>query len=163
MLDHVVISLDSGRISPDRRHNFKASSFPVVYHQGLSNGSDPPPNPPNPPAFGFGGCCAAGLVADVHAPNPPAFDLGGCCVTGLAADVHPPKSSSAVTDACLAGLFADAIGAPQPPDMSFGVIFSGGLPRFTAGAADFAGAASGTPQGLLSPPEAHGSNMLLLF
>lgn len=113
------------------------------HHQGLSKGSDAPPNAPNPPVFGFG--------------------FAGCCATGLAAEVHPPKSSSAVTDACLTGLFADAIGAPQPPEMSFGVIFSGGLPKFTGGAAGFAGAGSGAPQGLLSPPDDQGSNNELLF
>lgn len=79
---------------------------------------------------------------------------------GVAADVHPPKSSSAVIVGCVAaGLPADDIGAPQPPEISFGVIFDGTLPNSTFGCTGFA--ASDVPHALLSPPP-HGSNMLEL-
>ena len=84
----------------------------------------------------------------------------------MEADVHPPKSSSAVTDGCLAGLFASEIGLPHPPVMSFGVIREGTFPRSTLGAAGLAGAGvgSGAPHGLLSAAdEPHGSNIALLF
>lgn len=99
-----------------------------THPQGLSNGSDPPILPP-------------GFVA-----------------AGVAADVHPPKSSSAVTVGCTAaGLLAEDIGAPQPPEISFGVIFDGTLPSSTLGAAGFAG--SGAPHAFVSAPP-HGSNIL---
>lgn len=78
----------------------------------------------------------------------------------MAADVHPPKSSSAVTVGCTAaGLLAEEIGAPHPPEISFGVIFDGTLPNSTFGAAGFG--ASGAPQALVSAPP-HGSNMFEL-
>ena len=84
-----------------------------------------------------------GLSNGSEAPNPPA----GFVVAGVAADVHPPKSSSAVTVGCVVDLLADEIGAPHPPDMSFGVIRLGTLPNSTFGAAGFAG--SGVPH----PPD----------
>lgn len=86
---------------------------------------------------------------------PPGF-----AAAGVAADAHPPKSSSAVTVGCVAaGLFADEIGAPQPPEISFGVILDGTLPNSTLDWGGFAG--SDAPQALLSEPP-HGSNMLEL-
>lgn len=94
----------------------------------MSKGSEPPPKPPD------------GFVA-----------------AGVAADVHPPKSSSAATVGWVAGLLLeDDIGAPQPPDMSFGVIFEGMFPSSTFGAAGLVG--SGAPQASVSAPP-HGSNI----
>lgn len=79
---------------------------------------------------------------------------------GEAAEAHPPKSSSAVTVGCVVvGLPADEIGAPQPPEMSFGVILDGTLPSSTLGCAGFEG--SDEPHALVSAPP-HGSNMLEL-
>ena len=92
--------------------------------------------------------------------NPPLLldgPVAGVCVAE--ADVQPPKSSSAVI---VGGLLADDMGAPHPPEISFGVIREGGLPMSTVGALGFAGAGSGALQAL-SLPEDHGSNMLELF
>ena len=49
--------------------------------------------------------------------------------------------------------------------MSLGVIRSGGLPKSTVGAAAFAGTGvvSGTPQGVLSAADDHGSNIGMLL
>lgn len=94
-----------------------------------------------------------GLSKGSDAPNPP----DGLAVAGVAADVHPPKSSSAVTVGCWLGLFADDMGAPQPPEMSFGVIREGTLPSSTFGGAGLAG--SGAPHAFVSAPP-HGSNIL---
>lgn len=126
-------------------HSLGHLSHCIGNHHGLSKGSEPPLNPPNPPPC-FGG-----------------FGATGVCV--VEADVHPPKSSSAVTDGCLTGLLDCEIGAPHPPEMSFGVIRSGGLPKSTVGAAGLAGAVAGAgaPQGLLSLADDHGSNIGLLF
>jgi hypothetical protein len=100
----------------------------------LSNGSEAPPNPP--------------LVLD----GP----VAGVCVAEP--DVHPPKSSSAVI---VGGFLADEMGAPHPPEISFGVMREGGLPISTLGALGFAGAGSDVPQ-VLSLAEDHGSNMVAL-
>lgn len=90
------------------------------------------------------------------APNPPP----GFVAAGVAADVHPPKSSSAVIVGCAAVAFEpEEMGAPHPPEMSFGVIFDGTLPNSTLGCIDFAG--SEAPHALLSDAP-HGSNMLEL-
>lgn len=59
-------------------------------------------------------------------------------------------------------MFADEIGAPHPPDMSFGVKWLGTLPRSTPGAAGFVEGGSGAPQAFVSLPAPHGSNMLEL-
>ena len=101
----------------------------------MSNGSDAPLNP------------------------PPLLDgpVAGVCVAE--ADVQPPKSSSAVI---VGGFLADDIGAPQPPEMSFGVMRVGGLPISTVGALGLAGAGSGVAQ-VSSLLEDHGSNMVELF
>lgn len=80
--------------------------------------------------------------------------MAGVCVAE--ADVQPPKSSSAVI---VGGFLAEVIGAPHPPEISFGVMREGGLPMSTVGTAlGFAGAGSDAPQAL-SLPEDHGSNM----
>ena len=66
--------------------------------------------------------------------NPPPVFAGpatGVCV--VEADAHPPKSSSPVTVGACVGLFDDAIGDPQPPDISLGVMRDGTLPRSTVG------------------------------
>jgi hypothetical protein len=105
-----------------------------IYPHGLSKGSDPPPNP------------------------PPGF-VGATGVCVVDAEVHPPKSSSPATDACRTGLLLEEIGSPQPPEISLGVMRDGTLPNSTLGCAGFAGAGSGAPQGLLSLPEPHGSNI----
>ena len=60
-------------------------------------------------------------------------------------------------------LLDDDIGAPQPPEISLGVICAGAFPNSTfdgaACACTGAGVGSGAPQGLLSlPEEPHGSN-----
>lgn len=60
-------------------------------------------------------------------------------------------------------LLDDDIGSPHPPEISFGVIWAGGLPSSTFDGATCAGAGAGegsaAPQGLLSlPEEPHGSN-----
>jgi hypothetical protein len=89
-------------------------------------------------------------------PKPPlALDgpVAGVCVAE--ADVQPPKSSSAVI---VGGFLAEVIGAPHPPEISFGVMREGGLPMSTVGDLGFAGAGSDAPQPL-SLPEDHGSNM----
>jgi hypothetical protein len=83
--------------------------------------------------------------------------VAGVCVAE--ADVQPPKSSSA---AIVGGFLADDMGAPQAPEISFGVIREGGLPMSTAGALAFAGAGSGVAQ-VFSLPEDHGSNNAELF
>jgi len=56
-------------------------------------------------------------------------------------------------------LLAPEIGAPHPPEISFGVMRDGTLPSSTFGAAGFAG--SGAPHALASAPP-HGSNILAL-
>ena len=93
-------------------------------------------------------------------PKPPLLldgPVAGVCVAE--ADVQPPKSSSAVI---VGGFLAEVIGAPHPPEISFGVIREGGLPMSTVGAFGFEGAGSDVPQAL-SLPEDHGSNMAELF
>jgi hypothetical protein len=88
--------------------------------------------------------------------NPPLVldsPVAGVCVAE--ADVHPPKSSSAVI---VGGFLADEMGAPHPPEISFGVMREGGLPISILGALGFAGAESGVPH-VLSFAEDHGSNM----
>ena len=101
----------------------------------MSNGSDAVPNPP--------------LLLD----GP----VAGVCVAE--ADVQPPKSSSAA----IAGVFLDDdMGAPHPPEISFGVMREGGLPMSTVGALSFVEAGSAVPQAL-SLPEDQGSNMVELF
>lgn len=110
--------------------------------QGLSNGSVAPPKPL---LVAFGGAATG--------------------AAGAAAEVHPPKSSSAVTVGAWTwtGLLpVDDIGSAQPPEISLGVMCSGGLPKSTLGAVGFAGAGSGAAQGLLSLPDAHGSNIAAL-
>ena len=102
---------------------------------GLSNGSDAPPKAP----LLFDGPVAGVCVAD--------------------ADVQPLKSSSGV----MVGWFlADDMGAPHPPEISFGVMREGGLPISTGGALGFAGVVSGVLHAF-SLPEDHGSNMVELF
>ena len=92
----------------------------------------------------------------------PPKPCDGFEAAGVAAEVHPPKSSSAITVGCVVDfvvLVVPEIGAPQLPEISFGVILVGTLPSSTLGAAGFAG--SGAPQALLSAPP-QGSNMLVL-
>lgn len=60
-------------------------------------------------------------------------------------------------------LLEDEIGSPQPPEMSLGVMRTGGLPNSTFGGAGFAGEGSGAPQGLLSFPDPHGSKVDVLL
>lgn len=62
-------------------------------------------------------------------------------------------------------LFADVIGAPHEPEISFGVMWEGILPNFTEGDATdaFTGTDSDAPQPLLSGAEAHGSNIDVLL
>lgn len=82
--------------------------------------------------------------------------VAGVCVAD--AEVQPPKSSSAVM---AGGFLADDIGAPHPPEISFGVMREGGLPMSTAGGLGLAGAGAGAGSGVaqvLSFPEDHGSN-----
>ena len=107
----------------------------TAYPHGLSNGSEPPPNPPPDLEGGATGVCAAD------------------------ADVHPPKSSSAATDACRTGLLLEEIGSAHPPEMSLGVILDGTLPSSTLGGAGCAEAGSGAPHALISLPGPHGSNI----
>lgn len=68
------------------------------------------------------------------------------------ADAHPPKSSSAATVGWTELLFVDGpeIGAPQPPEISSGVILLGTLPSSTFGADGFgcAGAAQASVSAL---------------
>ena len=83
--------------------------------------------------------------------------MAGVCVAE--AEVQPPKPSSAV----IVGAFlAEVMGAPHPPEISFGVMREGGLPMSTVGALGFAGGGSDVPQAL-SLPEDHGSNMAEVF
>lgn len=96
-----------------------------------------------------------GLSNGSDAPNPPP----GFVAAGVAADAHPPKSSSAVTVGCVTAGLADdddEMGAPQPPDISFGVILVGTLPNSTLACTGFG--ASDAPHALLSAPP-HGSNI----
>lgn len=80
--------------------------------------------------------------------------VAGVCVAD--AEVQPPKSSSPVMTG---GFLADDIGAPHPPEISFGVMREGGLPMSTAGGLGLAGAGAGSDVAqVLSFPEDHGSN-----
>lgn len=80
--------------------------------------------------------------------------VAGVCVAD--ADVQPPKSSSAVM---VGGFLAVDIGAPHPPEISFGVMREGGLPISTAGGFGLAGAGAGSGVAqVFSLPADHGSN-----
>lgn len=55
------------------------------------------------------------------------------------------------------------MGAAQPPEMSFGVMRAGTLPRSTLGGVGLAGAGSEAAQALLSLPVAQGSKRAVVF
>lgn len=77
-----------------------------------------------------------GLSNGSLAPNALFVVLAGA--GAVEADAHPPKSSSAATMGWAVLLLAGPeMGAPQPPEMSSGVILLGTLPSSTLGAAGF--------------------------